>query len=227
MRTADMYPVIDVSSSSENYQTAYCSDLFTSLELIPLETKDNCLIAENPIILANDRLIFIASSIGTNFISQRKNIHVFNYTVKFLNQIGSIGQGPGEFYGVQDLFLNHEQQTFFVAGLFKIFEYEFTGKFIGSFPIPSLNVHRLSNFSYAEDSLFVGTFSLRQQYSYRYNVVMDVWTAGKMKELLTDEYFAKQPIKDQQAHQKLKDLLKNLKEDDNPVVVVAKLKKNH
>jgi hypothetical protein len=45
-----------------------------------------------------------------------------------------------------------------------------------------------------------------------------------MKEMLTDEYFATQTIKDQAGHQKLKEILLNLKEDDNPVVVVAKLK---
>ena len=55
-------------------------------------------------------------------------------------------------------------------------------------------------------------------------MVVDVWNAENMKEMLTDEYFASQNIKDQQAHQKLKEILKNLRVDDNPVVVVAKLK---
>lgn len=45
-----------------------------------------------------------------------------------------------------------------------------------------------------------------------------------MKEMLTEEYFSTQTIKDKEAHQKLRELLKNLKEDDNPVVVIAKLK---
>ena len=56
------------------------------------------------------------------------------------------------------------------------------------------------------------------------NIVVDVWNAEDMKEMLTDEYFESQIIKDQQALQKLKEVMKNLKEDDNPVVVVAKLK---
>ena len=45
-----------------------------------------------------------------------------------------------------------------------------------------------------------------------------------MKEDLTEEYFANREIKNPQAHQKLRELLKTLKDDDNPVVVVAKLK---
>ena len=53
------------------------------------------------------------------------------------------------------------------------------------------------------------------------NVVVDIWQAHNMKEILTEEYFSTIKIKDQQAHQKLRDLLKTLKEDDNPVVVIA------
>ena len=55
-------------------------------------------------------------------------------------------------------------------------------------------------------------------------VVADVWNANDMKEILTEKYFASQEIKDPNAHQELKELLKNLKDDDNPVVVIAKLK---
>ena len=56
------------------------------------------------------------------------------------------------------------------------------------------------------------------------NELIDIWQAYEMKELLTDEYFAAHEIKDAQAHQKLKELLKILKDDDNPVIVIGKLK---
>ena len=58
------YPVIDVANSVGKYKRVYCSDYFSSIELIPLETKDNCLIGtkrlEN-IVLMNDSLIFVIS----------------------------------------------------------------------------------------------------------------------------------------------------------------------
>lgn len=57
------------------------------------------------------------------------------------------------------------------------------------------------------------------------NELVDIWQAYQMKEDLTDIYFATHEIKNPQVHQKLKELLKNLKEDDNPIVVIAKLKK--
>ena len=56
------------------------------------------------------------------------------------------------------------------------------------------------------------------------NELIDIQQAHTMKEYLTEEYFAAHEIKNLQAHQKLRELLKTLKDDDNPVVVVAKLK---
>ena len=56
------------------------------------------------------------------------------------------------------------------------------------------------------------------------NKLVSILSAEDLKEILTEEYFATHEIKDKQAHQKLRDLLKNLKEDDNPVVVIATLK---
>jgi len=56
------------------------------------------------------------------------------------------------------------------------------------------------------------------------NELADIYQASRIKEYLTEEYFAAHEIKDSQAHQKLRKLLKTLKEDDNPVVVIGKLK---
>jgi len=46
-----------------------------------------------------------------------------------------------------------------------------------------------------------------------------------IKKTLTEEYFAEHPAKDPAAHKRLRELVKNIKEDDNPVIVIAKLKK--
>jgi len=62
-------------------------------------------------------------------------------------------------------------------------------------------------------------------YNYSDNELIDLWQAHTMKELLTDDYFNAHEIKAPQAHQKLKELLGKLDEDDNPVVVIGKLKK--
>jgi len=57
------------------------------------------------------------------------------------------------------------------------------------------------------------------------NELVDIQMVGRMKEILTEEYFAAHEIKNPKAHQKLEELLKKLKDDDNPIVIIAKLKK--
>lgn len=56
------------------------------------------------------------------------------------------------------------------------------------------------------------------------NELVDVWDAYEMKELLTEDYFAAHTAKDPAAHERLRALLNNLDEGDNPVIVIAKLK---
>ena len=409
-KNAENYPVINLENNAGIYQRSYCSDFFSSLKLIQLETKENSLVGEDPIVLLNDSLIFISSVISYSYIPPMRNILVFNLSGKFLNQIGRIGHGPGEYQFISDIFLNTDELTIFVNNSITnyILEYDFNGKFVSSIPIPNIDGQRLSNLSYVKDNLFIGAISTSFFYgnSYKYclfdrkgNIVkhfssyftsdspqqsewfrtmvpfrvdkdlylkdfvndtlytisnlnlqpvyvfnfgkyayplvkineqgqkeiksvdrddairlymkfgqivgtpkyffyniiipkilprpkarkgfllgrevpteeivygifdieqhtntlldtdqyfqkgiindmdgglpffpryyagngevVDIWQAADMKEMLTEEYFAEQPIKDKHAHQKLKELLKNLKDDDNPVVVVAKLK---
>ena len=411
------YPVIDIGSIAGKYQRAYCSDYFSSIELIPLETNDNCLIGirklEN-IVLVKDSFLFVISEIHTGNVIYSwmpRNLFVFDRSGNFLNQIGGIGQGPGEFTGIQYVYFNSEKPTIFVDAAQFIFEYDFTGNFINSFHKPYIDGFRsIQGYyptNYVKDNLFIGTigysnissnnyflfdrngeivksfpdrfflnfydpnkrwvntirpfrkddnlyikdkgindtiyiienfellpvcvfdlgkfayplgeineegqkiiididvinayakhFSLEEiigmsnyffykflspsslpapklipepDYSKNTNrliygiydiekntnilldtdhhhqqkgfindingglsiiprfyagndEVVDIWWAEDMKEMLTDEYFASLKIKDQVAHQKLKELLKNLQEDDNPVIVIAKLK---
>jgi len=69
-----------------------------------------------------------------------------------------------------------------------------------------------------------GGLSFWPRYYTSDNELIDVWEAYDMKEILTEEYFAGHTIRNPQSHQNLKNLLKTLKEDDNPVIVIGKLK---
>ena len=70
-----------------------------------------------------------------------------------------------------------------------------------------------------------GGFSFWPSYYTSQNELVSSLQAYKMKEKMVEQYFADRTIKSPQAHQNLKELLHGLKEDDNPVVVIAKLKK--
>lgn len=54
--------------------------------------------------------------------------------------------------------------------------------------------------------------------------LVQVLSAFDIKSILTEEYFAAHPARDPAAHARLRELVRNLKEDDNPVIVIAKLK---
>jgi len=69
-----------------------------------------------------------------------------------------------------------------------------------------------------------GGLSFVPKYYAGNGVVVDIWQVEDMKELLTGEYFSTIKIKDKQEHQKLIELLQKLDWEDNPVVVLAKLK---
>ena len=56
------YSVIDVVNNIGNYQRVYCSDFFSSIELIPLETRDDCLLdTHSRIAVADGFIVKIAS----------------------------------------------------------------------------------------------------------------------------------------------------------------------
>ena len=121
------FPVIDVVNSIDNYQRIYCSDYFSSLELIPLEMNKECLVGEDPTICFHNNLFFITSITSLPVIPRDRNFLVFNRSGKFLNQIGRIGRGPGEYSFYLDAFLNTDKPTAFVQEYEKIFEYGLTG----------------------------------------------------------------------------------------------------
>ena len=71
------------------------STLFKGIKIIPLETNESCLIGQIHKIRVFDPYILICDlRIGSLF--------VFGMDGRFIRQIGSIGQGPGEFAQMGD-----------------------------------------------------------------------------------------------------------------------------
>lgn len=151
------YPVIDVFNSIGNYQRVYCSELFSSIELIPLETTDDCLIGGlNLNILLNDSVIIIRDIIANLSMINREHLYAFDRTGKFMNEIGRRGQGPGDYISLLDIFFNTERPTMYVTDNSKILEYDFSGRFIHSVQRPRPDDISLYQISYVREDLFVG-----------------------------------------------------------------------
>ena len=76
------------------------SDFAESIELIPLETSDDCLIGWIPEIIATKNHYVLISGIGpTDF----QHLYVYDKNGKFIRQISGRGQGGEEFLEVRDI----------------------------------------------------------------------------------------------------------------------------
>ena len=76
------------------------SDFAESVELIPLETRDDCLIGWIPEIIATKNHYVLISGIGpTDF----QHLYVYDKNGKFIRQISGRGQGGEEFLEVRDI----------------------------------------------------------------------------------------------------------------------------
>jgi hypothetical protein len=103
----------------------YVSGIADSIIYIPLETKDETLIKQlnQYIICEND--IFIADS---------KKVSRYSKTGKFVNHIGAVGQGPGEYIVCGGFEVDDENKRLYLHAIFEheILIYDYSGRLTGS-----------------------------------------------------------------------------------------------
>ena len=75
------------------------SDFAESIELIPLETRDDCLIGWIPEIIATKNHYILISGVG---VTDFQHLYVYDKQGKFIRQISSRGQGGEEFLEIRD-----------------------------------------------------------------------------------------------------------------------------
>ncbi|MCL2738533.1 MAG: 6-bladed beta-propeller [Bacteroidales bacterium] len=116
--------VFDYSSETPLYQY----DRVESISLTPLQTDDNCLIGNEPMLrFAGDNLFILHGQ-----YTHLERIDRFNTQGKFLNQIGRRGRGPGEIsFTISDWFFCGDNMIG-LRGFFdkNILLYDFAGNFV-------------------------------------------------------------------------------------------------
>jgi len=157
--TGEDYPVIDVVNNVGKYQRVYCSDYFSSIELIPLETSEDCLL-EKVASTAHDNKNIIVNEDYILMTTRQRGLYAFDHSGKFLHQIGNRGQGPNEYLRLFNVFLNTNETTIFIEDFHKILEYNLRGNFIRSFQNPNVEDNIVNRCSYVEDNVFVGQINI-------------------------------------------------------------------
>ncbi len=102
------------------------SDIVDTAKYIPLETREEFLIGTvSKVHISKDRIYILDSW-------QSKSLFVFNKSGKFLNKVGKLGKGPGEYLQPIDFEVDEINRKIYVLDLVseKLFEYSFEGEFV-------------------------------------------------------------------------------------------------
>ncbi|KAA4893310.1 6-bladed beta-propeller [Bacteroides fragilis] len=116
-------PVINLSEDVSTVPSLLLSESAEKLEIVSLEMTDQSMLGDKTEIQVTDHNIWIDH--GREFY-----IYRFSRSGKFLNKIGSIGQGPGE-YTTYSTFLVDEdkKEVYIIANTNGVLAYDFEGNF--------------------------------------------------------------------------------------------------
>jgi len=121
---------------AQTSSTFFSVKTFGEIELIPLETTDNCLIGHSPEMFLDDAYFFIQDR-------QQQVIFRFDKEGKFINRIGRRGGGPGEYTEILDWDIEPKSTVVEILAPpnGQVMRYDFDGKFLSSqnFQIPTIS----------------------------------------------------------------------------------------
>lgn len=111
-------------------QNVSLNELFSHIEVIPLETLDSCLIVEIEKVMLHQDLFYI-------FDQRKPAIYVFTKNGAFLKEIAGKGEGPGEYQAVTDMFLDDARQNIILLSPYgSLFIYDMEGRFLQQQTLP-------------------------------------------------------------------------------------------
>jgi hypothetical protein len=142
---------INLYDAYQNAKVYPLSTVAESVEYLPLETTEDCLLGEY---LAN---IFI----GENDIIVFDYAYAYRFTPegKFLNKIGKKGRGPGEYNRPMRIAVDPNQQVVYFEDRGKIVKYGYNGDFLKEYTVAVTTSKILQ---YSEDVFLVD----KMMYSY-------------------------------------------------------------
>ena len=116
-------PVINLSEDVSTVPSLLLSEVAEKLEIVPLEMTDESVLSDITEMQVTDHNIWIDH--GREFY-----IYRFSRTGKFLNKIGSIGQGPGEYTNYSTFLVDEDKkEVYIIANTNGVLAYDFEGNF--------------------------------------------------------------------------------------------------
>ena len=116
-------PVINLSKNVSSVPSLLLSEVAEKLEIVPLEMTDESVLSDITEMQVTDHNIWIDH--GREFY-----IYRFSRTGKFLNRIGSIGQGPGEYVNYLTFLVDEDKKEVYIFSTNNgVLVYDFEGRF--------------------------------------------------------------------------------------------------
>ena len=132
------------------------SKLLNSIEYIPLETREECLIGKIDKMQCFNNAIYI---LDTN---SAKKIFVFELSGKYKFSINNYGRGPGEYSNIIDFSIDENNGHVFVLDFpYKISEYDEKGVYIKKHQLPNTNKD-ITRFGYNRNNFYLYTNRLNR-----------------------------------------------------------------
>jgi len=132
---------ISIDFSSLRSTAFFDKSVFEYAEYIHLEAKDGALVGNNPKLILQNGIFYI-------YDRNKNKVSLFDKTGKFVNNVGVIGRGPGEYIGSEDFLVDKKSNNVEILSLQnqRIYRYKNDGSFIDT-----LNV-RTYAYSFVKDS---------------------------------------------------------------------------
>ena len=143
-------PVIDVETAIQNPQELLLTDLGEKITYIPLETTDESLVklSSGSKMIVTDQYIFIGEDLSPILCFDRG-------TGKFLRNIGSIGQGPGEYRNPAEMEVDAEAKRIYIrAAPSHYLCYDFEGKFLHTLTLPGERTFMMGAHYFADNKAY-------------------------------------------------------------------------
>lgn len=136
------------------------NDFIESIEYIPLETTEECLIGQGMVFDYNDNYIIVK-------YNESNSAYLFDRKGNFIRTIGQEGNGPEDFLGIQNVFIDSE--FIIIASMEKALYFNFQGQFIKKTPFP-INDRKTDTYFNKQFLRMAESYIFRDTSFYVYNI---------------------------------------------------------
>jgi 6-bladed beta-propeller len=130
-RIPNTFQVLNAEKAIENSTSFDIENYFNSIEYIPLETNEKCLIGELNKVVKTKDYIFVSDL--------SMNLFQFDTNGKFISKIGKKGGAPGEYTYLIDYVVDEINEYIYLNVYGKIQCYSIEGEFIKTTPLGEIN----------------------------------------------------------------------------------------